>query len=123
MRAVAVAVFGSSTVTHLGATCDDSTAEVAVVTAHPRVDDVRVHPRTCEVVGVVAVERARPLIDAVETPRRWVCLVSFDSDDGVLLDEKNVGVIGQYRKLGLVESGSESIDCRTDSSEDVGAAV
>ena len=92
VRAVPVAVLGAPTVVHMGAAGHHSPTELAVVATHAGVDDVRVHTRAGEVVGVVVVAIHRSLIDAVETPRRRVCLVGFDAHHGVFLDERHVGI-------------------------------
>ena len=56
VRAVAVAVFGASPVTHLRGSRHDAPTKVAVVATHTSVDDVGVDTCTCVVVGIILVE-------------------------------------------------------------------
>ena len=90
-----VAILGASTVVHMGAAGHDSTAKFAMVAAYTRVDDVGIHTRAGEVVGVVVVASHRSLIDSVESPRRRIGLVGFDAHHGVFFDERHVGIAGQ----------------------------
>ncbi len=99
VRAVPVAVFGATSVADLRISSDNAPTELPVVTAHSGIDDVRVHARPREVVGVVAVTRDRPLVDAIESPRRWICLVGFDAHDGIFFDKHDVGIARQARQL------------------------
>ena len=56
VRTVAVAVFGTSPITHLRGSRHDSPTKVAVVATHTSVNDVGVYTCTCVVVGIILVE-------------------------------------------------------------------
>ena len=102
VRAVAVAVFAASPVTHPRSSCYDAPTKVAVVASHTSVDDVCVDACTGVVVGVILVESSRALINSIQTPRRWVGLIARDSHHRVFFDVLHVRVVGQQSELCLV---------------------
>lgn len=95
VRAVPMAIITATTIVDLGVTCYYPTAEVAVVATNTSIKYIRIYTRSGVVVRIVLIERGGALVNAIQTPRRWVCLVGFDTDDRVFLDQQHICITRQ----------------------------
>ena len=71
---------------------NDTPAELHVCRTHARVDDVRAHARAAIRIGVQAIERQIPLVDAVDAPRHGRQLRVGRNDHRVGFDRDHVRV-------------------------------